>query len=163
MNRFERKFFVKTIPELSPNLKVTRYDRHFLENKVNNQIRIQSKDGLFELEKVFVISQHQRKIEKKKITEKEFVELSKKSIGHISRDSYSISENPPITLKVYHGQFKGLRRVEVIFSSLEQSERFSPPDWFGREITGSPLSRDSELLNLNLKVFKQLLIEANSK
>ena len=31
---------------------------------------------------------------------------------------------------------KGLRTAEVEFRSVQESQQFSPPDWFGQEITG---------------------------
>lgn len=41
-----------------------------------------------------------------------------------------------IELDVYEGLHGGLKTAEVEFSSPRQSESFSPPAWFGREITG---------------------------
>src|SRR3954468_11500114 len=37
---------------------------------------------------------------------------------------------------VYDGDLDGLLTVEIEFASLEASERFSPPPWVGRELTG---------------------------
>ncbi len=39
-------------------------------------------------------------------------------------------------LDVYAGALAGLIIVEVEFSSEEQAEAFSAPDWFGDEVTG---------------------------
>jgi adenylate cyclase len=39
-------------------------------------------------------------------------------------------------LDVYDGAHDGLMTVEVEFDSPEASERFSPPSWLGREVTG---------------------------
>ena len=36
----------------------------------------------------------------------------------------------------YAGDLDGLVTVEVEFESVEQAERFEPPAWFGREVTG---------------------------
>ena len=40
-----------------------------------------------------------------------------------------------IELDVYHGPLAGLATAEVEFGSVEDSERFNPPHWFGREVT----------------------------
>lgn len=40
-----------------------------------------------------------------------------------------------IELDVYGGTLQGLVTAEVEFDSAESAEAFSPPDWFGREIT----------------------------
>ncbi|MDI2124820.1 CYTH domain-containing protein [Yinghuangia seranimata] len=37
---------------------------------------------------------------------------------------------------VYEGALAGLRTVEVEFASLGEADAFSPPAWFGREVTG---------------------------
>ena len=39
-------------------------------------------------------------------------------------------------LDVYDGAHEGLLTVEIEFASLEESERFTPPPWIGRELTG---------------------------
>jgi adenylate cyclase len=36
---------------------------------------------------------------------------------------------------VFDGPLRGLAMVEVEFGSVDESERFQPPDWFGREVT----------------------------
>lgn len=41
-------------------------------------------------------------------------------------------------LDVYHGALAGIRTVEVEFESEAAAERFHPPAWFGREVTGDP-------------------------
>lgn len=38
-------------------------------------------------------------------------------------------------LDIFSGKLEGLLLVEVEFSSLEAAERFSPPAWFGDEVT----------------------------
>ena len=48
-------------------------------------------------------------------------------------------------LDVYHGELTGLVTVEVEFSSLEEAESFSPPTWFGEDIT-----EDKRYKNKNL-------------
>ena len=37
---------------------------------------------------------------------------------------------------VYDGAHDGLVTAEIEFGSVEASERFSPPEWLGREVTG---------------------------
>ncbi len=52
-----------------------------------------------------------------------------------------------IELDVYSGALQGLLIAEVEFKSVEESARFVPPDWLGREIT-----EDSRYKNRNLAV-----------
>ena len=48
-------------------------------------------------------------------------------------------------LDIYGGSLEGLMTAEVEFSSLESAESFSPPEWFGEEIT-----HDKKYKNKNL-------------
>ena len=48
-----------------------------------------------------------------------------------------MQKNPRIVLRVYQGDYEGLKRVEVNFNSIEDSQSFTPLDWFGKEITST--------------------------
>jgi len=39
---------------------------------------------------------------------------------------------------IYGGSLSGLQVVEVEFASVAEAEGFTPPAWFGRELTGDP-------------------------
>jgi adenylate cyclase len=43
-----------------------------------------------------------------------------------------------IELDVFDGRLEGLLIAEVEFDSTEESERFDPPGWFGRDVTDDP-------------------------
>lgn len=48
----------------------------------------------------------------------------------------------------YLGEYdahEGLVVIEVEFYSLQQAEEFSPPEWFGLEVTGNPLYKNANL------------------
>ena len=53
-----------------------------------------------------------------------------------------------IELDIYHGRLEGLVTAEVEFESLEASDGFSPPDWFGREITDDLRYKNQALARL---------------
>lgn len=48
---------------------------------------------------------------------------------------------------------------EVEFSSEDEAKKYKPLDWFGEEITDSPLRKDKKLSQLSSKEFTQLLKE----
>ena len=152
----ERKFLVKTLPDLS-NLKPIRYERHYLNKDTGLEKRIQKKGDNYELEELQSELGLSRVKFKKEITLKEFEQLKKQAREAIIRDSYQISDNPQVSIKIYHGRFEGLIRVEVEFSSEEQAKDFQPLQWFGLEITDTPLARDSSLLGLSNEHLKKLL------
>lgn len=41
-------------------------------------------------------------------------------------------------IDLYEGELAGLCTAEVEFASEEEAERFRPPDWWGRDVTGHP-------------------------
>lgn len=45
----------------------------------------------------------------------------------------------------YEEKLAGLKVVEVEFPDEEQARRFSPPAWFGREVTGDPAYSNAQL------------------
>jgi CYTH domain-containing protein len=57
----------------------------------------------------------------------------------------SLSHDLVAELDVYEGPLVGLRTVEVEFPSEEAASAFTPPDWFGREVTGDAGWSNAEL------------------
>ena len=51
----------------------------------------------------------------------------------------------PLELDVYEGSLAGLVVAEVEFETTEESQRFSPPDWFGKEVTEDKYYKNSHL------------------
>ena len=54
--------------------------------------------------------------------------------------------NVTIEVDVYEEELEGLIIAEVEFSSVEESEAFNPPDWFGREVTSIAQYKNRNLL-----------------
>ena len=83
------------------------------------------------------------------IGQKEFNKLSGEAISKFvkkARYYIPLSDGTLISeLDVYHGELAGLVTVEVEFPSLDASNGFTPPDWFGEEIT-----EDKRYKNKNL-------------
>lgn len=50
-----------------------------------------------------------------------------------------------IELDVFSGEYEGLMLAEVEFSSIEEAERFTPPAWFGKDVTLSGEYQNSRL------------------
>ncbi len=151
-----RKFLVKKMPDLTGIEKVV-YHRFYLYSENGIDLRIQQVDEKFELERKVKVTDLTRNGEKMGISEEEFNLLKKQAIGEIVRDSYLLQVNPRIVLRIYHKKFEGLVRAEVDFENESEAKTFQPPDWFGQEITTSPLGRDSQLLKLTDDNFQKLL------
>ena len=70
----ERKYLIKQMPNLK-NIKPIRYERYYINDNIDNQIRAQKKDEKFELETKSKISDIEYKKEKQEITEQEYDSL----------------------------------------------------------------------------------------
>ncbi len=156
-NEIERKFLVKKMPSLKW-LEAICYERCFLIRNEKIEIRVQKKAEKYEFERKEKSSNLFAKKQKIEIQKKEFERFKKTTKEEIIRDSYILdNKDPEISVKVYHGRFEGLVRVEVEFSDEKSAKKFTPPKWFWKEITDSPLGKDSKLLDLSDKEFKKLM------
>jgi len=141
----ERKFLVRKLPNLAGIRKVV-YERYYLYKGNGIEIRIQKKMNRYEFERKIETTHLSRETQKFEITKQEFEFLKGQASEALVRDSYLISENPEVSIKIYHGRFEGLMRAEVEFKTEEEAEKFSAPEWFGSEISNSSLGRDSKLI-----------------
>lgn len=81
------------------------------------------------------------------ISADEYAELIKKQIGTvILKTRYQFwEENYYISVDVYSGDLSGLAVAEIEFDSVKEANSYTPPEWFGEDITS-----DSRYKNANL-------------
>lgn len=153
----ERKFLVKSLPDFGYQKSIW-YERYYLERGNGIEKRIQKKGDKYEFEELNEISELTRDKVRKEISEAEFNKLKADAKESIIRESYLVQDfKPEISIKIYHGKYEGLIRAEIEFASEEDAINFEQPNWFGAEITNTPLGRDSRLLDLTSEAFKELL------
>lgn len=156
-HEIERKWKVRTMPNLT-GLSPLSDERYYLFADDTVSLRFHHRGDKYELERMEAIGTITRTQTKLTISTAEFEALKKVAKGPLVRESYLIRPaNPQITLKIYRGLFGGLMRIKVEFTSEEQAQNFTPPEWFGDEMTDSPLSFDSKLVNMTPDEFKTLL------
>ena len=74
--------------------------------------------------------------------------LLEKADGNIlTKTRYEIPLNDHLTIEldIFHGKFKGLILAEVEFPSMEEAENFTPPEYFGEDVTFSTEYHNSTL------------------
>ena len=81
------------------------------------------------------------------ISADEYAELIKKQVGTvILKTRYQFwEENYYISVDVYSGDLSGLAVAEIEFDSVEEANSYTPPEWFGEDITS-----DCRYKNANL-------------
>jgi uridine kinase len=133
-HEIERKFTVATLPENLSSIPHYKITQSYLGNGV--RVRKINEDQYFLGEK---IGEGFDRLEKEiPITEDEYFQnLSQAIGGTIIKERYEILRNGrKIELDIYEGKLAGLVTVEVEFGNIEQCKSFSPPIWFGGEVTG---------------------------
>jgi len=159
----ERKFLVREMPIDISSQSPKIYERYYLDASPDFEDRIQRIDNRYYREKKIRLSNLERTKEKEEISKEQF-ELLKKNAGEvILRESYFVSMEPNISIKVYQGRFKPLVRAEVEFTAEDVAKKFTPLHWMGVEITDSPLGKDSKLVHLSELEFGDLLNDEMSR
>lgn len=65
----------------------------------------------------------------------------------ITKKRYEIPERDGLTIEldVFEGEYDGLILAEVEFGSEEQALAYTPPEWFGKDVSSSPEYHNSTL------------------
>ena len=150
----ERKFLINQLPDLS-GIVPLRYERYYLYVGNGIEERIQKTNERYTYEKKTTVGALARSTELKELSVEEFRRLKGGASRAILRDSYAVSPN--MSIKIYHGEYEGLIRVEVEFSSVEDAADYTPEVWMGAEITNTSLGRDSSLLKLKPTSVRELI------
>lgn len=133
----ERKFLVKQLPEAPEVYPCHRIEQAYL--CTDPVLRVRRKDDTYILTYkgagFLVREEHEFPL-----TEEAYLHLLEKADGNrISKNRYCIPcEAHTIELDVFDPPFAPLVLAEVEFSTQVEAEEFSPPDWFGQEVTCDP-------------------------
>ncbi len=82
------------------------------------------------------------------LTKTAYLHLREKADGILiqkTRYRIPLTDGLTIELDVFHGVHKGLLLAEVEFPSEEAARDFTPPDWFGEDVTFSSRYHNSTL------------------
>jgi CYTH domain-containing protein len=146
----ERKYLIS-----QPPADYTAYPYHLIEQgylSTEPVVRIRREDEFF-----YLTYKSKGLLEREEynlpLTPESYEHLIKKADGHIlTKKRYLIplegSDHLTIELDVFEGRFKGLILAEVEFPKREEAERFTPPSWFGEDVTFSGEYQNSRLSQL---------------
>jgi CYTH domain-containing protein len=142
----ERKWLVQDLPGLG-DLKYEQIIQGYLAISSDGaEIRIRRKgDKCFETVKSQGgLTRNELEIE---ISQDQFLTLWPATEGRrLEKCRYTLTEKGyQVDLDVYQGLLEGLEVAEIEFGSAEESRRFSPPTWFGNEVTNDKHYTNSSL------------------
>lgn len=140
----ERKFLIKELPDLN------KYEsKHITQGYLNTNpvVRVRE-DG----DKYYLTYKGKGLLAREEanlpLTKEAFEHLITKADGKIiEKTRYLIPCDPyTIELDVFEGAHAPLIMAEVEFPSIEEANSFTPPKWFGEEVTNDPRYHNSNMI-----------------
>jgi len=144
----ERKFLLRRLPEDF----ASRSGEEIRQGYAEDGLRFRQKGArYFETRKFgtgLVAEEHEREI-----TRDEFERAWPSTEGRRlekTRTEVELGNGLVAEVDIFAGALAGLRYVEVEFDDVETARAFTPPDWFGREVTDDLRYKNSSLARLGL-------------
>ena len=141
----ERKFLIKELPGDLDNYPCHRIEQAYLNT--NPVVRIRRQDDTYILtykgEGHMVREEYNLPLNKAS-----YCHLKEKADGIVlSKSRYLLPLDGGLTIEldVFQAPYEGLYRAEVEFPDVESANSFTPPCWFGEEVTFSSRYHNSSL------------------
>ena len=131
----ERKYLIHHLPENLESYPQKRIEQGYLCTKPVVRIRQQNQDYFLTYKSSGLMSREEYNLP---LTKEAYEHLKQKTDGYmISKTRYLIPlfDKYTIELDVFDPPFAPLYMAEVEFPSLEEAEHFTPPEWFGEDVT----------------------------
>lgn len=161
MIEIEKTFLVKKIPKNLENFKSYKIKQGYISSQTS-PLRIRQKGDKFELtKKIFLKENDFSQAEEINIylTEYEFNKLWPLVEKSLEKTRYIIPLNNGLVgeLDIFSGLLESLVFIEVEFESEEKMNSFTPPDWFGKDITQENFSANLFLAGKKFEEIKKFL------
>ena len=143
----ERKYLVKQVPENLASYPFHEIEQGYLCTEPVVRIRRQDEEYYLTYKSKGLMIREDYNLP---LTKDAYFHLREKIDGRlISKRRYLIPLDPyTIELDVFHSPKDDLILAEVEFPSEEDALTFTPPDWFGEDVTNSSLYHNSRLSTL---------------
>lgn len=146
----ERKYLIKSLPE-----NLSSYCFHLIEQGylcTNPVVRVRREDDSYYMtyKGAGLMSREEYNLP---LNKEAYDHLIKKADGNIitkKRWLIPIEHGLTIELDIFEGCFDGLIIAEVEFDSEAEANDFTPPDWFGEDVTFSSKYHNSTLSQMKL-------------
>lgn len=131
----ERKFLVKKIPDNLDTYERIDMIQGYLNTAPVVRVRKENDDYVLTYKGSGLLSHSEYNLP---LNKEAFDHLLKKCDGIIiskSRYKIPIENNLTAELDIFKGDLDSLKLVEVEFDSVEEADNFTPPEWFGEDVT----------------------------
>lgn len=146
----ERKFLIPKLPAKLEQYPHAPIWQAYLCTSPAVRIRRMGEDLILTMKGKGVLAHEEYELP---LTKESFAHLAAKTDGSpVIKTRYRIPLPPyTVELDVFEGIHKGLILAEVEFPTVEEAEAFTPPDWFGEEVTYDRRYRNTYLAGLKTK------------
>lgn len=140
----ERKFTVKTLPSGLEGYECLSLEQAYLNTSPVIRIRRENNSCYLTYKGAGLMAREEYNLP---LTEEAYLHLLPKCDGNvITKKRYRIPYlGYVIELDLFQPPFQGLILAEVEFSSVEEAEAFTPPDWFDTDVTYDSAYQNSNL------------------
>lgn len=131
----ERKFLVKKIPDNLDTYERIDMIQGYLNTDPVVRVRKENDDYVLTYKGSGLLSHSEYNLP---LNKEAFEHLLKKCDGIIiskSRYKIPLENNLIAELDIFKGDLDSLKLVEVEFDSVEEADNFTPPEWFGEDVT----------------------------
>ena len=138
----ERKFLIKQIPEGCTSFPCRQIEQAYLNTDPVVRVRRDNDDYYLTYKGKGLLSREEYNLP---LNKEAYKHLLAKADGIIlTKKRYMIpvpgNDHLTIELDVFEGHYDGLILAEVEFPSEEDALTFTPPDWFGEDVTWKGIS-----------------------
>lgn len=147
MYEIERKFLLNDLPPATGDIEPTRIDQGYLAITDDLEVRVRARDG----DHLLTVKGGRGEVRTQvtvPVSPEQFNELWALTEGRrISKQRWIVphDSNAEVEVDRFQAELEGLLIAEVEFASEDASRGFSPPAWFGREVTHDDRYRNAAL------------------
>ena len=149
MYEIERKFLLHELPPAIADIEPTRIDQGYLAVTDDVEVRIRARGG----DHLLTVKGGRGEVRTEVtllVSPEQFDHLWALTAGRrIHKERWVLQPDPDAEVEVEVDRFEddldGLLVAEVEFASEDASRAFTPPDWFGSEVTGDDRYRNAAL------------------
>ena len=141
----ERKYLISSVPFALSSYPCRKIEQGYLSTAPVVRIRRDNNDYILTYKSKGMMIREEYNLP---LNEAAYNTLIKKADGNIiTKTRYEIPEknNLTIELDIFEGKFSGLLLAEVEFSSEAEALAYTPPAWFGKDVT-----KDASYHNSNM-------------
>ena len=141
----ERKFLIHRLPSHMASYPCFHITQGYLCREPVVRVRKENEDYVLTYKGKGLLSHTEYNLP---LTKEAFEALIQKCEGSlIQKKRYKIPlpDGHIAEVDLFQGQREGTRLVEVEFTSLEEARSFSPPEWFGEDVTQNPDYHNSNM------------------